>query len=188
MRLMRIIGITTIIAMCGLLFAQPQERDKPRADAPPRETGYKPLSPEKQAFYRAKSRLAHGNRIKQFVRNQTLPPSFDCREKGWALPTGDQGSCGSCYLYSTVMTASAAFVRAGYGKPDGTFKLATQYGMDCHNFGGCGGGNGTEVIDWMCENGWPAERYVDALGKTILDYPGYEARSRSCREVAGAKK
>lgn len=154
-----------------------------------RSTGYKPLTPEKRAVFQAKSREAHGGRIAMLARNQTLPASFDCRDKGWALPVGDQGNCGSCYLYSTVQTASAAFVKAGYGKPDGSFMLAVQYGMDCGpGFGGCDGGNGTEVIDWMCKNGWPAESYVDAAGKTIHDYPGYEARERTCRTVAGAKK
>lgn len=150
--------------------------------------GYVPLTPEKRAHYQAVSNAKHGGRLAMLARNQELPPAFDCRAKGWVLPVGDQADCGSCYLYSTVYgTASQAFVKAGYGKPDGSFVLSVQFGMDCHNFGGCNGGNGTEVIDWMCSHGWPAEKWIDADGKAHADYPAYDARSRSCRQVAGAK-
>lgn len=116
------------------------------------------------------------------------PTSFDAREKGWVLPVGNQGSCGSCYLYATVYgTMTSAFVRNGYGKNDGSFVLAVQFGMDCHSFGGCNGGNGTEVIEWAVRNGWPAEKWVDVDGVAHKDYPPYSAREGNCRTVTGAK-
>ena len=150
--------------------------------------GYKPLSREKYKALHAESHARHGEKLARLAKFQALPPAFDARDKGWIIPVGDQASCGSCYLYSTVYgTMSQAFVKAGYGKPDGSFKMAVQFGMDCHNFGGCGGGNGTEVIDWACKNGWPAETWVDLQGVTHNDYPAYEATSRSCRKVPGAK-
>jgi len=97
-------------------------------------------------------------------------------------------NCGSCYVYSTIYgTLTQAFVKAGYGKADGSFVMAVQYGMDCHDFGGCNGGNGTEVIDWIMKNGWYAEKWVDTDGKTHNDYPAYSARSSTCRKVPGAK-
>lgn len=150
--------------------------------------GYVPLTAEKRTAYYQLSHARHAGRLAMLAQNQDLPPAFDCRDKGWVLPVGDQAQCGSCYLYSTVYgTASQAFVKAGYGKPDGSFVMSVQFGMDCHDFGGCNGGNGTEVIDWMCNHGWPAEKWIDTDGKAHNDYPAYEARSRSCRTPAGAK-
>jgi C1A family cysteine protease len=150
--------------------------------------GYKPPTKEKRAEFYLQSQKNHGGRLAMLAKFQTLPAAFDCRDKGWVIPVGDQGQCGSCYLYSTSYgTMSAAFVKAGYGKPDGSFVMSPQYGMDCHNFGGCNGGNGTEVIDWAVNNGWYAEKWVDTDGKTHSDYPAYQAQSRSCRKVAGAK-
>jgi hypothetical protein len=102
-------------------------------------------------------------------------------------------NCGSCYLYSTVYgTLTQAFVKAGYGKNDGSFVMSVQFFMDsgCGHpgFGGCGGGNGTEVIDWIAKNYCIAEKWVDTDGKTHNDYPAYSARSLNCRLPSGAKK
>lgn len=305
--------------------------------------GYIPLTAEKRRLYHAQSQAKHGEKLKRLAKFQELPPAFDCRDKGWILPVGDQGgcvlpgstirmangkmkvvedvivgdvvldadgrparvnwctsrtvdeelvgivvpsnetradvlgamlqsgtinvsidanttlwltpdhpvfvgkslipagvltvddsvlmrneqgenlskiialkrkrysgkvhnliisrsetyivngicvhNCGSCYLYSTIYgTASQAFVKNGWGKPDGSFVLAVQFGMDRpRNFGGCGGGNGTEVIDWMVNHGWPCESYVDLQGNVHLDYPTYQARSGTDRTKPGAK-
>lgn len=159
---------------------------KPAPTQPGR--GYKPLAPEKRKAFHEHSAAKHGGRLAMLAKFKDVPPAFDCRAKGWVLPVGDQAQCGSCYLYSTVYgTMSQAFVKAGYGKPDGSFVMAVQFGMDCQDFGGCNGGNGTEVIDWACKNGWPAEKWVDTAGVSHNDYPAYEANPRSCRKVAGAK-
>lgn len=173
-----------------LPFAQAVElnpvQNKPKE--PARATGYTRLAGEKRKELFEHAKRMHGNRLAVKGKFQALPASFDCRDKGWVLPVGDQGNCGSCYLYSTVYgTLSQAFVKAGYGKNDGSFVMSVQFGMDCHNFGGCNGGNGTEVIDWVCKNGWPAERWIDIDGKAHNDYPAYEGRSRSCRLPSGAK-
>lgn len=150
--------------------------------------GYKPLTPEKRAALHKEAFQRHRYRQHYSAMYATLPTTFDCRQMGWVLPIGDQGNCGSCYLYSTVYgTATSAAVKAGLGKADGSFILSVQYGMDCHDFGGCGGGNGTEVIDWMAKNGWVAEKYLDSSGKPAGDYAGYSARSQSCRKPANAK-
>src|ERR1043166_9572912 len=89
--------------------------------------GYVAPTPEKRRELYAGSIIRHGSRLKMLAQNQDLPPAFDCRDKGWVLPMGDQGNCGSCYEYSTVYgTASQAFVKAGYGKNDGSFVLSPQ--------------------------------------------------------------
>ncbi len=168
------------VACCGNQDAQD--------DAPKYGRGYKPLTPEKRAAFYKQSREKHGGRLAMMAKFQDLPPAFDARDKGWVLQVGSQANCGSCYLYSTIYgTMTQAFVKAGYGKADGSFVMAVQYGMDCHSFGGCNGGNGTEVIEWACNNGWYAEKWVDVSGVSHADYPAYEARSRTCRKVAGAK-
>ncbi len=169
------------VACCG---AQEVAQD----DAPKYGKGYKPLTPEQRTAFYALSHKRHGHRLAMMSKFQDLPPAFDARDKGWILPVGDQANCGSCYLYSTIYgTLTQAFVKAGYGKADGSFVMAVQYGMDCHNFGGCNGGNGTEVIEWVIQNGWYAEKWVDVGGASHADYPTYEARSRTCRKVPGAK-
>ncbi len=102
--------------------------------------GYIPLMPTKRKAFYAASEVRHGERLRRLQTFQELPPAFDARDKGWVLPIGNQASCGSCYLYSTVYgTMTQAFVRGGYGKADGSFVMSVQFGMDCHNFGGCGG-------------------------------------------------
>lgn len=153
-------------------------------------TGYKPLHPDRRkALYEA-SDDRHGARLAMLGKFQSLPSSFDCRDKGWVLPIGDQGQCGSCYLYSTIYgTLSQTFVKAGYGKPDGSLVMSVQFGMDRpRDFGGCDGGNGTEVIEWVRNNGWVAESWTDVGGKPHKDYPAYQARSGNDRTAPGAKK
>lgn len=177
---------TILILLFFASFASAQEVP-PIKDAIPGR-GYIPMTDAKRKEMQAKSHAAHGGRITMLAKNLTVPAAFDCRTNGWLIPTGDQGQCGSCYLYSTIWgTLTSSFIIAGYGKNDGSFVMSVQYGMDCHNFGGCNGGNGTEVIDWLCTNGWPAEKYIDLAGVTHNDYPPYQARSGSCRTVAGAK-
>lgn len=173
-----------LILFAGPLFGQ----DVPPIKDAERGKGYIPLTPERSRELRAQSRAAHGGRISMLSKFTAVPAAFDCREKGWLIPTFDQGNCGSCYVDSTIRgTLTSAFIIAGYGKNDGSFVMSTQYGMDCHNFGGCNGGNGTEVIAWIMQNGWYAEKWVDLQGKAHNDYPPYAARSLACRKVDGAK-
>jgi hypothetical protein len=155
------------------------------ASAEPRPLGYKPPTKEVKASLHAERAKAHGHRMAALTAASTPPAEYDLKDMGWAGDPGDQANCGSCYLYSTVKTASGAFVKAGYGKID-VFRLSFQYGMDCHDFGGCNGGNGTEVIDWMCKNGWPAES--DPGQEATALYPPYVASVKTCRLPAGAKK
>ncbi len=180
-------GMTMVLAALLAPHSEGQEKppDKPK---PAKGKGYKPLSPAKKAAFQAQSRAQHGQRIAMLQKFQVLPAAFNCKDKGWCMPVGDQGQCGSCYLYSTTQNITNAFIKAGYGKPDGSFFLSVQFGMDCNSFGGCDGGNGNEVVDYYCKHGGlPAEKYVDLSGKTINDYPAYTASSGNCRKPANAK-
>lgn len=179
--------VPVVSLLVGLSMPVPDVASQEKPAPKVYHRGYKPLTQEKRAYYQAVSHAKHGGRIAMLAKNQTLPASFDCRTR-FPLPVWDQGQCGSCYLDSTVRTATCALGAAGWGKPDGSFMLAAQYGMDRpRDFGGCDGGNGTEVIDWMIRNGWPAETYVDEKGQTHNDYPAYEARSGNDRTKPGAK-
>lgn len=185
----------TICLLIACLFAcvaampEPVSAQKVPAKPNPKPgRGHKPLTPERKRQLHAEAKARHGNRMGRHMMFQTLPSAFDCADKGWMSPVGDQGSCGSCYLYSTALNMTDAFIRAGFGKPDGSFKMSPQFGMDCHDFGGCNGGNGNEVVDWACKNGWYAEKWVDLQGQSHSDYPAYEASSQSCRVPSGARK
>jgi hypothetical protein len=95
------------------------------------------------------------------------PPSrWDWREQGAGLPPArDQGTCGSCWAFSTVAaleTAVAAF--------DGEHvDLSEQYLVDCNTMGyGCGGGF------------YVHEMHQDPGAVWERDYP-YTAYDGSCR-------
>ena len=172
----------TLAGALGVLAGLPlnevqavQKADDPVAPKVVRKRGYKPPSAETKARHHRERFAAHGYRMRDRVAASTPPAEFDCKDQGWCGDPGDQAQCGSCYLYSTVKCATSSLVQGGAGKVD-QFRLSFQFGMDCHDFGGCNGGNGTEVIDWMCKNGWPAESYIDAAGKPASDYPPYTDR------------
>lgn len=187
---MRRLSILTVLFLAFPAFGQPGLK---LPDVPKKEVeggrGYKPLTPEKRRYFQELSHAKHGNRLAMMAQNQALPASFDARDKV-PLAIWNQADCGSCWLVSTVRTATCCLILNGYGKADSSFMLAAQYGMDRpHNFGGnpCNGGNGTEVIDWMVKNGWIAETYIDAQGVVHKDYPPYDAREGKDRTKAGAK-
>lgn len=187
----RIVGpVAAVFVAASLHFLSgqtPQKTPAPQDKEVQRATGYIRPSPEKERYFKGLSRARHGDRITRAAKNLSLPAKFDCRERV-PYPIGDQGQCGSCYLYSTIdYTFTCAGIYAGVGKA-GAFKLSVQYGMDRpRSFGGCNGGWGVEVADWATKNGWIAEVWVDASGVTHKDYPAYEARVGTDRTAPGAK-
>lgn len=152
-----------------------------------RATGYVPPTPKQRERMRQLSKARHGDRIKRAAVLMSLPSKYDARERV-PIPMGDQGSCGSCYLYATMWYSfTDAGIRAGMGKA-GTFKLSVQWGMDRpRDFGGCNGGWGQEVAEYVCNKGCIAEVWMDVSGTTHNDYPPYEARSGQDRTKPGAK-
>lgn len=110
---------------------------------------------------------------KQGKRMAGLPkvtaPSWDCRTLGIVPPIGNQGNCGSCYIWSAADTAACALIRAG--KVKANWQMSKQFGLDCKNFGGCGGGWPAEVLDHIKKNGFPADD----------EYGPYTARVGNCK-------
>jgi cathepsin F len=106
-----------------------------------------------------------------------LPPSFDWREKGAVGPVKNQGSCGSCWAFSTTGAVEGAHFLAT-GK---LLSLSEQQLVDCDHQcdpeeaqacdAGCGGGLMTN-----------AYKYVEEAGGLELesDYP-YKGRDGKCQ-------
>ena len=154
--------------------AVPQPMPKGPAGPPvvapvaPYARGYVPPTPDVRAARHTRAAAAHGLRLASLPKVTAV--SFDCRTMGWTPAVKDQGDCGSCYQFSGAMTCTSAFYKAGYKSQIGT-GFAEQYGMDCHNWGGCNGGDEYDVIAWAKANGLP----------TDADYGPYTARSSTCK-------
>jgi len=103
------------------------------------------------------------------------PASFDWRnyqDADWLTPIKNQGSCGSCWAFSAVGVAEAAFNIAN-DNPNLDRNLSEQYiTSDCHSLWGyqtCCGGWKNYALDYIRDNGIPDEScmpYEDAIGCT----------------------
>lgn len=68
----------------------------------------------------------------------SLPRHFDWREQGQLTPVRDQGTCGSCYAFSTVAVLQDAIALKDKKQVD----LSEQYILSCNTKGwSCNGGN-----------------------------------------------
>ncbi|EXB38958.1 Thiol protease aleurain-like protein [Morus notabilis] len=81
-----------------------------------------------------------------------LPVTKDWREEGIVSPVKDQGSCGSCWTFSTTGALEAAYKQA-FGKH---ISLSEQQLVDCagafNNFG-CNGGLPSQAFEYIKYNG-----------------------------------
>ncbi|KAI3775613.1 hypothetical protein L1987_50194 [Smallanthus sonchifolius] len=81
-----------------------------------------------------------------------LPLMQDWRKTGIVSPVKNQGSCGSCWTFSTTGALEAAYAQA-YGKP---VSLSEQQLVDCagdfNNFG-CNGGLPSQAFEYIKYNG-----------------------------------
>lgn len=97
-----------------------------------------------------------------------LPSSWDSR----ALPTGsvvppleNQGSCGTCWLFSGVFFAQIALIMSKMLSIAGDWSLSKQYMLDCQQSGGCNGDDNTNPLRVAKANGFPLTK----------DYGEYQA-------------
>jgi len=83
---------------------------------------------------------------------EALPETKDWREAGIVSPVKDQGSCGSCWTFSTTGALEAAYTQAT-GK---RVSLSEQQLVDCaqpfNNFG-CNGGLPSQAFEYIKYNG-----------------------------------
>lgn len=84
-----------------------------------------------------------------------LPSSIDWREKGAVTTPKDQGSCGSCWSFSTTGSLEGAFAI----KTGNLTSFSEQQLVDCDNFlhggtdNGCNGGLMENAFNWINKNG-----------------------------------
>ncbi|XP_031253607.1 cysteine proteinase COT44 [Pistacia vera] len=110
-----------------------------------------------------------------FKAGETLPESVDWREQGAVSPIKDQGSCGSCWAFSTV-AAVEGINKIVTGE---LISLSEQELVDCDKAynAGCNGGLMDYAFQFIIDNGG-----MD----TEQDYPylGYDTKCDSVRENA----
>jgi C1A family cysteine protease len=108
------------------------------------KTNFLTLKREKQTF---KDKFAPSN---HFETQTTLPDSINWFEKSGTPQIQDQGSCGSCYVFSTLTILEYLYWIQYSIAPF----LSRQQLVDCINPGktGCNGGNGDEVVDYIKQN------------------------------------
>lgn len=97
-----------------------------------------------------------------------LPASVDWREKGAVTPVKDQGQCGSCWAFSTVVSVEGI----NQITTNDLLSLSEQELVDCDNIdnNGCDGGMMDNAFDFIQKNGGIT---------TEADYP-YNAREHNC--------
>ena len=111
----------------------------------------------------------NANPVQVKVTNEA-PAAFDWRDKGVVSAVKDQGSCGSCWAFSTV-----ANLEGLYALKKGVVKtFSEQYLVDCDtNDEGCNGGLMELSFEWLAVN--------DGGVMTDADYP-YTGRKSTCRQ------
>ena len=98
------------------------------------------------------------------------PPSFDWRNEGRVSEVKDQGTCKSCYAFTTIGNLEGLY----YAKTKVMTPLSEQMIVDCDNVdGGCRGGLMKDTIEWIKSNGGiMAEK----------DYPYKGKKGLSCKK------
>lgn len=117
-------------------------------------------------------RLSAGRRSDRYVPKvgDSVPEEIDWRTKGAVLPIKDQGSCGSCWAFSTIASVEAInFLETGE-----LISLSEQELVDCDRSynDGCNGGLMDYAFEFIVKNGG-----ID----TEKDYP-YTGRDGRCDE------
>jgi len=100
------------------------------------------------------------------------PDSVDWVAKGGVTSVKNQGTCGSCWTFSTVGALEGAMFVAG--RP--LVELSMQKILACDTGGdGCGGGQMDQAFDWVAQNGVPALKDEPYLCK--------DANSNECKAM-----
>ncbi|KAK1403241.1 Vignain [Heracleum sosnowskyi] len=115
-------------------------------------------------------RSLHGSRRRtEFMHKNTEnpPPSVDWRKKGAVTPVKDQGNCGSCWAFSTIVGVEGI----NKIKTNKLVSLSEQELVDCEpDCGGCSGGLMENAFEFIKENG----------GVTTETLYPYQAKDAKC--------
>jgi len=103
------------------------------------------------------------------VESNDLPDSLDWRDKGAVVGVKDQGQCGSCWAFCTVVACEGAY----FLEHNQLLSLSEEQIVDC------------DTDDHGCDGGWPtnAMNYLKAHGGLELedDYPYTAPPAGSCQ-------
>jgi len=106
---------------------------------------------------------------------ESLPKTFDWRDRGAVTAVKDQEQCGSCWAFSVTENIESQWILAGHAT-NTTLALAPQQLVDCDWTDlGCDGGNPTFAYDYI--------RRAPGL-MSEEDYPYEGQYSGSCQFVA----
>ncbi|PSC74223.1 senescence-specific cysteine protease SAG39-like isoform A [Micractinium conductrix] len=110
-----------------------------------------------------------------------LPASVDWRAKGKVTPVGDQGACGSCWIWATTAAAeSRVLIQAGKSASSFAMDLSEGQMVDCMRGNACNGGYSDEAFNWM------ARKPVVQEGR--YPYGAYRGTPGQCRSTAGVPR
>ncbi|CAH0545764.1 unnamed protein product [Brassicogethes aeneus] len=126
------------------------------------------------AFLKLSGSAERPKTTEKFQAVQAAPDSIDWRSTGSVTPVKDQGSCGSCWAFSTTGSLESQ-LKIQKGK---LISLSEQNLVDCAgSYGneGCNGGLMTSAFEYIQDHGINSE----------AAYP-YEERDRRCRFNASA--
>lgn len=153
-----------------------------RARWTPGETSMTLLSPEERAkrlgiappSMTAPSEMMMAASATAVLPTASLPSSIDWRNyngKNYVTPVKNQGSCGSCWAFSTVgALESKALITAG---ADATLNLSEQIVLSCSGAGSCSGGYPDRASSFLVSTG--------TAGETAFPY---SATNASCSSAA----
>ena len=97
-----------------------------------------------------------------------LPKKWDWRLEGAVTPVKEQGSCGSCWTFSTAGTLEGfQYLKTGHLVP-----LSEQNLLDCNL-----------EDEWGCDGGWPATalEFVKENGIVTEETYPYNGKVQTCR-------
>jgi KDEL-tailed cysteine endopeptidase len=115
--------------------------------------------------------------------NTNLQSSIDWVSKGCVTGVKNQGSCGSCWAFSTTGSVEGAYATYWGYLPDSGRGFSEQQLVDCettYGDNGCNGGWATNAYNWIyATNGICAE--------SSYGYTGVQGYCKSCSRISGSR-